>query len=249
MRARAHAGGAARNLVGVGFQVGDQFLEVLGRDLVGGHDQKRVGRQQGDRREVVLQVVVQVLVDGAVHHIGAEVTDADRVAVRRGAGELAHRDGSRRAGNVVDDELLPEFAAHAFAHDAGHDVGRAAGREGHDEADRLVGIGLGVRRPGRRYGQQGKCGSAQHEEFSLSLLLAETSRAEPSAPLQQGEILEDAGAGAERVLRRRRGRSRVGRRHCAGASAVIVTSTARLATCCPSCAETDSTVASRTAFS
>ena len=90
------------------------------------------------------------------------MADADRVAVGRGMGELAHGDGTGGARDVVDDDLLAELLAHALAHDARHEVGRTARGERHDQGDRLAGIGLGEGRPGQADGEQGKGGSTQH---------------------------------------------------------------------------------------
>jgi hypothetical protein len=115
-----------------------------------------------DRHEIVQQIVVQVFIDDAVHHVGADVADADRVAIGCGVRELAHGYGAGRPRDVVDDDLLAELLAHALAHDARHEIGRTAGRERHDHGDRLGGIGLGEGWAGQRDGKQSKGRSTQH---------------------------------------------------------------------------------------
>ena len=163
MRARAHARRAARDPVGIGLQVFDQFLQRLGGNLERRADQHRVLRQPRDRHEVGEKVVGQVLVDRAVGDIGADVTELQGVAVGRRPHGLADGDRARGAGRVVDDELLAQFLAHALAHDARHHVGGATGGERHDDGDRLARKSLGERRggDGGRHRRQ-YCSSTQH---------------------------------------------------------------------------------------
>jgi hypothetical protein len=52
-------------------------------------------------------------------------------------------DRAAGAGAVVDHDLLAHAGAHLLRDGACQQVGRAAGREGHDQADRLAGIGVG----------------------------------------------------------------------------------------------------------
>ena len=68
-----------------------------------------------------------------------------RVAVGRGLGNDVGADHRAAAGLVVDDEALAQRLLQPLREKAGVVVGRAAGGEGHDDADRPVGIALGQR--------------------------------------------------------------------------------------------------------
>ncbi|MCY1383335.1 hypothetical protein D9M69_714530 [compost metagenome] len=71
-----------------------------------------------------------------------------RVAVGRRAGQLLGKDRATRSGFVFDHHGLFPFRAQRVAQHAGQDVGGAAGREGHDQADGMIGEGLGARAQG-----------------------------------------------------------------------------------------------------
>ena len=162
----------------IGLEVFDQFLEGLGRQLVGGDHQHRVLRQARDRLEVGQQIVVQVLVDHAVGDMGADMADADRVAVGRRAHRLADGDRAGRARGVVDDELLAELLGHALADDARHQVGRPAGGKRHDHGDRLAGIGVRQRAAGDETRRQG----ARARFYAASFVLPFPTHSAPFEP-------------------------------------------------------------------
>jgi hypothetical protein len=82
----------------------------------------RRGREKRDRREVpdgiVWHVAQHVHVDGV-----RRIADEKRVAVgRRLRNELAP-ERPRRAGPVVDDELLPEYLSELLSEDPRHRIG------------------------------------------------------------------------------------------------------------------------------
>ncbi len=70
---------------------------------------------------------------------------SERVAVGRGLGDGVGADAAVGARTVVDDHALAEFTAHPFSQHAADIVGHAAGCERHDQLDRLVRVGLGLR--------------------------------------------------------------------------------------------------------
>ena len=67
----------------------------------------------------------------------------DGVAVGRRFRDRVGRDVAAGAWTVLDDHRLAEGFAELGAEHAGKHVDRAAGDEGDDDADRLMGIGLG----------------------------------------------------------------------------------------------------------
>ena len=154
----ADAAGAGRRLVGVGLQPGDQALHVVGRQVLAAHDQHRASDDQGDRREVGEQVVLQG-VGGAVQHVVAPLADAQRVAVGRRARDLADADRAAGARHVVDQHGAAEIGGHALGHHAGDRIGRSAGRGRDDHGDGTRRVRLGRGRICRE-----QCGDARGHE-------------------------------------------------------------------------------------
>ena len=67
-------------------------------------------------------------------------------AVRLGLGHHPAADRPARAGLVLDDERAADLLLDRLGEHSADDVGGAARGEGHDDADRLVGIGGGILR-------------------------------------------------------------------------------------------------------
>ena len=133
---RAVAVGAVVQLAGLRLGQRHQLGHVLGRRA--GVDHQHVGHQRdrGDRREVLLEVVGQLLVDaggdGVVHRAHQQ-----RVAVGLGLGHVVGAQRGAGAGLALDDHGLAEALRQLLGQRARQHVGGAAGREGHDQADRL----------------------------------------------------------------------------------------------------------------
>ena len=119
----------------------DETLEVVRRHRLLGDDDLLAARHPCDRIEGRPQVVRQI--EGcAIDDVRAPVAADQRVAIGRGARDPADADASGGAGDVFDDDRLPERAPHPFGDDAGNEVGAAARRERHDHGDRPRRIGL-----------------------------------------------------------------------------------------------------------
>ena len=80
---------------------------------------------QTHRLKVLHQVVFEP-VDRSICDVGAPLADADRVAIRRGAGDTTFSDRATSTRRVLDDDCLAKHLAHALRHDARNHVGRAA---------------------------------------------------------------------------------------------------------------------------
>ena len=124
----ADAAGAGRRLVGIGLQPGDQALHVVGRQVLAAHDEHRAGDDQGDRREVGEQVVLQG-VGGAVQHVVAPLADAQRIAVGRRRATLP-TPIEPPAPATLSTTGAAEIGGHALGHHAGDRVGRSPGEAG-----------------------------------------------------------------------------------------------------------------------
>ena len=139
---------------GIGLHPGHQLLELVRRQILLGDHELRIDRDQPDRLEVLLQVVVQIVDDAA--DVGVPLADVDGVAVGRSARDAPDRDAAAGAADVLDDDRLAEDRPHLLGHDAGRDVGRAARRERHHQRDLAGRIGLRLR-PGESP-EQRQCG-------------------------------------------------------------------------------------------
>ena len=121
---------------GIGLHPGDQLVERVRRQILLGDHELRIDRDQPDRLEILLQVVVQVVDDAA--DVGVPLADVDGVAVGRRARDAADRDAAAGAADVLDDDRLAEERPHLLCQDARRGVGRAAGRKRHDQRDRCA---------------------------------------------------------------------------------------------------------------
>ncbi len=164
----AEAAGARRRvriLARVGLQHGQEFLVVLGREARVHRDHVGHVGQVGDGLEVLDRVVRQLGVAGRVHGHGRDRRDADGVAVGRGLGDGVGADRTAPAGAVFHHHRLAQDAAHLVRRATADDVGGAAGGERNDQADRLGGVALGLRRGGGGRQGQGQCEFASLHEI------------------------------------------------------------------------------------
>jgi hypothetical protein len=126
-------------------------------------DQKlRVDRRQPDRREVLLQIVIEVIDDAA--DMGVPLADVDGVAIGRGARHAADAKAAAGAADILDHDRLTEQKPHLVRQNARGDVSRAARRIRHDQRDRPRGKSVGMR--GRKGGAKRQCN--HNDQFSHS---------------------------------------------------------------------------------
>ena len=106
------------------------------------HQHERHGRKQHDRREVLVRIVGQPLVEPRRHREGRGGADHDGGAVRLRAGNGRGAKRGAGAGAVLDDEGLTEPLLHAACDKARQRISAAAGRKRHDDFDWTIGIVL-----------------------------------------------------------------------------------------------------------
>ena len=155
VRRRPGSGRAVLHLRLVGLGVGDEFLEIVGRQRRARNHQHRQIDEQADRRKIGRGVVGRIFVERLVLGVGADIAQHELVAVRRGLRDARRAGHAAGAADVFDDDLLLQDLGKPRADDARDDVGGAAGRVGHDHGERPVGPALRrgrLRRSGR--GQQ-----------------------------------------------------------------------------------------------
>ena len=115
------------------------------------------GRGERDRREILDRIEGHFGEEARVDRERSRRAHQDRVTVGRGLGDDVGADIAARAGPVVDHHLLREAHGESLRDRARDDVGAAARGKGHDEADRLRGVGIGRRgRAQRRYRERSR---------------------------------------------------------------------------------------------
>ena len=138
------AGRAELHLALVLLGVGDEFLEILHRQVLAHGQQDRNLGDERDRREIVDGAVERLLIQRLALGVGADGPEHHGVAVGRGIGHASGAGHAAGAADVLDHDLLAENLAHARRHDAAEHVGRAAGRERNDHRHRLGRIALSL---------------------------------------------------------------------------------------------------------
>ena len=112
-------------------------------------DVRRI-RDHRHRREILHRIERQRRIDARADRERTDVGEQQRVAIGRGLGDDLRADVAVGAGLVLDDDRLAPRFRELLADRAREDVRRAARRVRHDDADRLCGIGLRVRRRCKR---------------------------------------------------------------------------------------------------
>ena len=139
-----HAGdlGAARRpdgggiaLVRIGLEPGDQRFDIVGGEGLACNDQLRRVGEERDRREIVDDVIVELIGDG-IDDVRAPLADADGLSVRLCPGETRHTDVAAGADHVLDHDRLVEGCPQRLGKNAAERVGRAAGWKRCDQCDR-----------------------------------------------------------------------------------------------------------------
>ena len=82
MAGRADAGNAHRRLVRIGFEPGNQPLQIIGRQVLFADDQQRLAADLNDRLKVLQQIELK-RIEAASQHMRGRGADAQGVPVGR----------------------------------------------------------------------------------------------------------------------------------------------------------------------
>ena len=110
----------------VRLHIGDEFLEVLGREILARyHRDRRIG-DKPDRLEILDRIVADVRRQHRGGDMRAHAGGEQRIAVGRRRGDARGAERAASAADILDDDRLIELAAHAVGDDARHNVARSA---------------------------------------------------------------------------------------------------------------------------
>src|SRR2546423_3641435 len=165
MRGAPAADRSIRELPGMRTRIGDEALEVADIELRH-HDQHlRRRSEERDRREILVRVVGQILVEMLCRRDRPINAHEQRVAVGRRLGRGLGADVAARAAAVIDDEGLAERLVQPGGERAADDVGSRSWRKRDDHAYGFRRIGLSGREQRR---EQEKRHNAFHQILSVS---------------------------------------------------------------------------------
>jgi len=150
MHRRAVARRAVIELAGIGFCVGEEFWDGVGRQRRMQQEQHLLRGDQRNRREVLDRIVGRRGVERADRGERQIHRKQQRVAVGRRTRHVFGADVGRAADPVLDQNRLAERLAQRLGDEPRLHVVGAARREGHDQMDRLGRVCLRRRRRGER---------------------------------------------------------------------------------------------------
>jgi hypothetical protein len=129
-------------LLGVRFHIGHEFLQVVGRKILSGHDEVVGLDDRTYRFEIGLRFVGEVGIERDREGMGSDVTHEDGVAVGISAHCPGGAGGAAGSHDVLHHEGLSDYAAHRPSDNARIGIGRPARSERNDHRDRFCRIGL-----------------------------------------------------------------------------------------------------------
>jgi len=134
VRGRTDAGIGHVDLVLVGLHIGEQFLEVLGREVLARDQGHRTVVDQADRIEVANRIIGQLPVERRSRGM-ADMVHKERVAVRLCLGQTGRAERSSCAAHILHNELGLENGTHGLCRQTGDRVRRSACGKGNDDGD------------------------------------------------------------------------------------------------------------------
>src|SRR5215472_8999330 len=90
------------------------------------------GREHGYRLEIIQWMILDVGISRGTHHVRAEIANAERVTVGRGAHGAGCGDRPTGSSRVLDDDRLPKRTLHIFSDRSRNRVSTDPGRKRYD---------------------------------------------------------------------------------------------------------------------
>src|SRR5262249_41808058 len=141
MGGAAETGCTVSSVVRICLEPGDQLLHVLGWQVLLPNEHQRVRCEKSYGIEILQEVIADAECRSA-EDVGVQLPDAQRVAIRHGAGDARDTKAAPGPGDILDDQRWTERRLHAVGKDARDQIRRSARREGDDHRDRMGWKGL-----------------------------------------------------------------------------------------------------------
>ncbi len=117
------------HLVAIGFQIGDEFLHRIGREILARDDDRwRIGGD-ADRDKVALGIVTHIRRQHRRCDMRAHAAGQQRIAIGIGRGDATAAERAAGAADILDHHRLPKMLCHAVGDDARDDIARTASGE------------------------------------------------------------------------------------------------------------------------
>src|SRR6476661_4262825 len=100
---RADAGGSHGDLAGIGFGMGDELGDGLGRNRWINHHEAGLATNAGDRRDVADKIETELVVERRIDHMRAG-NQEERITIRRRTYDRLGADSAASSRTVVDNE-------------------------------------------------------------------------------------------------------------------------------------------------
>jgi hypothetical protein len=89
-------------------RIGDEFRQIVGRQIFAGEQHQRRLRDQHNGREVGCGIVERGFVERLICGVGADIAEHELIAVRRRLRHSRSAGHAARATDVLDDDLLAQ---------------------------------------------------------------------------------------------------------------------------------------------
>ena len=114
------------------FRIGDEFPQIIGRQILAREQDQRRLSDQHDGREIGRGVVERSFIERLICGMGADIAEHELIAVRRRLRHARSAGHAARAAHILDDDLLPQKLGKAGGQNASDRVCRTTGSERND---------------------------------------------------------------------------------------------------------------------
>src|SRR5262245_60331983 len=186
MRYTPGTGGTGGRRVRIGSQPDNEPAKIIYRKAFPAKKQLRIAPEQCNGSEAGPDIELQ-RVDCSVEYVRTEISDTDRIAVRRGLRDSTGAGTSGGTSHIFDDDRLPQGRPHPFGNYAAHGIDRRTGCKWSDEDDRTRRIIL-WRSPTSRCETKGNKQTSQQVHVNLH----RTLNGDDHDPLHNASLMHNA---------------------------------------------------------